>query len=268
MSLASRIASSSVSKETTGATGPKISSRSSVRLRRHLGQHGRLVEAALGSGRPPPVTTVAPLATASRDQLVDLVDRLAVDQRPDLDAVGGAGAHRERRHPVGQPSRELLRDRRLDVDPVGGGAGLARVAHLGDHRPLDRGVEVGVGEDQERGVAAELHGDVDHPVGRLAEQHPADLGRPGERELADPVVVQHRRHDGARAPGGQHVDHPVRHPGLGQQPGQRERGQRGVAGGLEHHRAPAASAGPILRVAIAAGKFHGVTSTQTPIGRY
>ena len=29
---------------------------------------------------------------------------------------------------------------------------------------------------------------------------------------------------------------------------------------------PAASAGPILRVAIAAGKFHGVTSTQTPTG--
>ncbi len=29
---------------------------------------------------------------------------------------------------------------------------------------------------------------------------------------------------------------------------------------------PAASAGPILRVAMAAGKFHGVTSTLTPIG--
>jgi hypothetical protein len=29
---------------------------------------------------------------------------------------------------------------------------------------------------------------------------------------------------------------------------------------------PAASAGPILRVAIAAGKFHGVTNTATPIG--
>ncbi len=29
---------------------------------------------------------------------------------------------------------------------------------------------------------------------------------------------------------------------------------------------PAASAGPILRVAIAAGKFHGVTSTHTPTG--
>ena len=29
---------------------------------------------------------------------------------------------------------------------------------------------------------------------------------------------------------------------------------------------PAASAGPILRVAIAAGKFHGVTSTAMPTG--
>ncbi len=29
---------------------------------------------------------------------------------------------------------------------------------------------------------------------------------------------------------------------------------------------PAASAGPILRVAIAAGKFHGVTRTQIPTG--
>ncbi len=29
---------------------------------------------------------------------------------------------------------------------------------------------------------------------------------------------------------------------------------------------PAASAGPILRVAIAAGKFHGVISTLTPTG--
>ncbi len=29
---------------------------------------------------------------------------------------------------------------------------------------------------------------------------------------------------------------------------------------------PAASAGPILRVAMAAGKFHGVISTLTPTG--
>ena len=38
------------------------------------------------------------------------------------------------------------------------------------------------------------------------------------------------------------------------------------AAGLMMQVQPAASAGPILRVAIAAGKFHGVTSTETPIG--
>ena len=38
------------------------------------------------------------------------------------------------------------------------------------------------------------------------------------------------------------------------------------AAGLMTQVQPAASAGPILRVAIAAGKFHGVTSTETPIG--
>src|SRR6202022_2714799 len=42
---------------------------------------------------------------------------------------------------------------------------------------------------------------------------------------------------------------------------------RGVPdAGLRMTVQPAASAGPILRVAMAAGKFQGVTSTETPIG--
>ncbi len=42
---------------------------------------------------------------------------------------------------------------------------------------------------------------------------------------------------------------------------------RGVSdAGLRMTLQPAASAGPIFRVAIAAGKFQGVTSTDTPIG--
>ncbi len=36
--------------------------------------------------------------------------------------------------------------------------------------------------------------------------------------------------------------------------------------GLSTTGQPAASAGPILRVAMAAGKFHGVTSTAMPAG--
>ena len=39
------------------------------------------------------------------------------------------------------------------------------------------------------------------------------------------------------------------------------------AAGLRTTVQPAASAGAILRVAMAAGKFHGVTSAATPTGR-
>ena len=40
--------------------------------------------------------------------------------------------------------------------------------------------------------------------------------------------------------------------------GQREHRQRRLLGRLDHHRAAGRDAGPILRVPIAAGKFHGV----------
>ena len=52
---------------------------------------------------------------------------------------------------------ELLAHRVGDVEPVGGGAGLAAVAHLGQHRAVDGGVDVGVVEHDERRVAAEFH---------------------------------------------------------------------------------------------------------------
>ncbi|MNF84852.1 hypothetical protein D3C84_672320 [compost metagenome] len=43
--------------------------------------------------------------------------------------------------------------------------------------------------------------------------------------------------------------------------------EKGVSGaGLTMHGQPAASAGPALRVIIAAGKFHGVMAATTPIG--
>jgi hypothetical protein len=55
--------------------------------------------------------------------------------------------------------------------------GLAGVAHLRQHRALDREVEVGVVEDQERRVAAELHRDLEDLVGRLLDELAPDLGR-------------------------------------------------------------------------------------------
>ena len=65
---------------------------------------------------------------------------------------------------------ELLGDGLVHEEAVGRGAGLADVAHLGEHRALDRGVEVGVLEDQERRVAAQLHRDAQDLLGRLLDQ--------------------------------------------------------------------------------------------------
>ena len=50
------------------------------------------------------------------------------------------------------------------------------------------------------------------------------------------------------------------------QPGQRQRRQRRLFGGLDDHRAAGGDGGATLRVIIASGKFHGVIAAQTPIG--
>ena len=88
-------------------------------------------------------------------------------------------------------SRELLRelggDGVVHVEAVGRGAGLTDVAHLRDHRALDRRVEVGVLEDEERRVAAELHRDLEDVLGRLGDQLAPDLGRAGEGQLAQAI---------------------------------------------------------------------------------
>ena len=61
--------------------------------------------------------------------------------------------------------------------------------------PVDRGVEVGVVEHEERGVAAELHRGAQDLVRGLLQQHAAHGGRAGERQLAGPAVADQRLHD-------------------------------------------------------------------------
>jgi hypothetical protein len=83
---------------------------------------------------------------------------LLVHERADLHAVLGAATDLHRGHPVGEPGRELVRDRLVHQEAVGRRAGLADVAHLGQHRALDCGIEVRILEDQERRVSAQFHG--------------------------------------------------------------------------------------------------------------
>ena len=96
------------------------------------------------------------------------------------------------------PLGELLGERLVDVEAVGGRAGLADVAHLRDHRAVERVVEVGVLEDDERRVAAELHRHAQELLGRLLDELAPDLGRAGERELARARVADERLHDAPR----------------------------------------------------------------------
>jgi hypothetical protein len=102
---------------------------------------------------------------AAADRVVDQLGTLLrcfVDQRPDLVSVLGAAPDLHRAHPLGQLLGELVGHRLVHVEAVGGRAGLTDVAHLRQHRALHRGVEVGVLEHQERGVAAELHRQPQH----------------------------------------------------------------------------------------------------------
>src|SRR5512132_496125 len=148
--------------------------------------------------RPRPHDGPRPLVEGVADQLRHLVDGVLVDQRADGDALLGAPADLHGPHPLGQLVGERAGDRLGHVEAVGGRAGLADVAHLGDHRPLDGGVEIRVVEDEERRVAAELHRDAQDLVGRLGDERPPHLRRAREGELAGARVLDERLHHLAR----------------------------------------------------------------------
>ena len=133
-----------------------------------------------------------------------------------------------------------------DVEAIRRGAGLADVPHLGDHRSLERRVQVGVVEDQERGVPSQLHGDVEHVVRRLGDQLAADLGRAREAELPQAGIGDHRLGDGARRGARDHVQHPARQAALLQNLGEGERRQGGLLGRLPDHGAAGGDRGADL----------------------
>ena len=68
---------------------------------------------------------------------------------------------------LGEPRDEVVVDAFLRVDAVRADAGLAHVAELRDDRAFDRGVEIGVVEDDEGRVAAEFEADLLHRRGGL-----------------------------------------------------------------------------------------------------
>ncbi len=86
----------------------------------------------------------------------------------------------------------------MDVEAVGGGARLAGVAHLGEEGTLDRLVDVGVREDEEGRIPAQLHRDLQHLLGCLGEEHTPHFRGAGERQLANSRIRERRADGGAR----------------------------------------------------------------------
>ena len=123
-------------------------------------------------------------------------------------------------------------------EAVGGGAGLADVAELGDHRAVDSFIEVGVFEHHKRGVSAKLHRGAEHVVGGLFEQRLANTGGAGEAELAEARVGDDRRRDVARGGGRQDVNDSGGHSRVFEQLDEVERGEGGEFGGLDDRGAP------------------------------
>src|SRR5690606_6448744 len=118
-----------------------------------------------------------PLQLLGRDQRPD--PRLRVERVAGLEASGTLDDLRD----------ELVVDRLVDQEPRAGRARLARVVEDPAERAPGRGLEVRVGEDDVRRLAAQLERDRLHRFGRLAHDLLPDLGRARERDLVDARVA-------------------------------------------------------------------------------
>ena len=146
---------------------------------------------------------------------------------------GSVPSHLERGHALGQARGERLGDIGMHIDAVRRRAGLAEIAHLGQHRALDGGVHVGILEHQHGRVAAELHRRLEHLIGGRFEQRAPHAGRAGKAHHPHARIVHNVIDDLASSGGRQHVDEARRHARLFQHRHQRQHGERGFRGGLD-----------------------------------
>ena len=86
----------------------------------------------------------------------DLLDGRRIDHRANLDPGLCPRANFQRFDPRGQRGDEGVVNARLNRDPVGADAGLAAIAELRGHRAFNGGLQIGVVENDERRVAAQL----------------------------------------------------------------------------------------------------------------
>ena len=196
-----RIASSASRTLMSAVTGPKISSCAMRICGVDVGEDGRPVEEApaeVALGRD--FAAGEELRAFVRADLrvrVDLLERRLVDHGPDVGA----------RLPTRVPSRsfstavdELLLERVVHLlvrdDARRGRAALAGRAERRPHDAVDREVEVGVVQDDDRVLAAELEVHVLERLRARLQHLDAGLARAGERDDANVGMAHHAVADG------------------------------------------------------------------------
>ena len=132
----------------------------------------------------------------------------------------------------------------MGVDPLDRNTGLTRVGEPAGHDLRCGEFEIGVRLDDDRCVVAELEADL--LPGCTTLDAPSDLGRPGEGDVRDVVMVDDRVADAA-ATTDDDVQPPGRKPAFVEQHlGQQQCSERRLRGGLQHHRAPCGDRGSNL----------------------
>ena len=186
--------------------------------------------------RLPPVTTLAPLATASAMCSSTFSTASMSISGPIVDARFEAVADLHRADCLGESLGEGVVDAVLHQDAVGADAGLAGVAVFRGDRALDRGIDIGVVEDDERRVAAQFQRRFFTVAAHCAisnlpisvEPVKVSLRTIGFEVISPPISVAEPGDDG---------EHALRHAGALGQFAQRQRRKRRLGRRLEHHRA-------------------------------
>jgi hypothetical protein len=166
------------------STGPKIS----CRARRHV-RTARFCHHLLGAEG-----ALRAFLLAGLDHAEHLHEMGVLDQRADL----GSGLERMgQRDLAGGDLLDLLdqrvHDRTLGYEPGRGVAGFASIVEAAPGRSGRGGIEVGIGEDDKRRLAAEFERDaLEVGLGGVAHDQLADFGRAGEGDHVDIHVLGER----------------------------------------------------------------------------
>src|SRR5581483_7686594 len=143
-----------------------------------LDAHGRAEDLVVGQRAPADERleepAVARTALGAREALDAVALRLR-DERPQL----------ERARSLGEALDEVVVERTLDVDALGADARLACVEERGEHRAVDRALEVRICEDDHRVLAAELEHDGATARAGGGRDAPSDCDGAREEDLRD-----------------------------------------------------------------------------------